>query len=244
MSSKIKDFYVKRDKKKCAFFIDQRMPPELRHRALSLALPPRHQNVVAVCLQGNFGLPPTKIPLPATAHAGDSTLRQETILVTIEQTTWSIHNIYGHNGFQAWLESVDLRNVSNNYVNGFDAVKALRFPYFSRFKHHAKQRHEVNNDVELMLKCRNLESVQTQWAGDELLNLDMQTGVSSPKTVQQLRAEYRLDRMLNMRSLKELELALIRARNPAAVDVLQQLAAWFVANMPLVSGKPVQVAVR
>jgi len=226
----------KLDCKRCQILL--KLPPELRHQVLSYL--PKH-DIVAVNLPGNHGLPPTKIPLPATAHAGDRLLRQETLIVTIESTTWSIHSWPGNQGFQAWLGGIDLTLASKTYATGFDAVKSLMFEFFSRYPHRIKQPQDPNNDIELMLKCGNLEHVTTEWAGEELREYDRVTGTWNYKTVDQLRVDYRLDRMLELRKLKKLELVLCKG---VGLGVLPELGAWFVANMPQVAGKAIEVVVK
>lgn len=212
------------------------LPPELRHNVLRY-LPDATD--VGVYLSGHNGMSPTAVELPVTARAGDRVLRQETIMMTIEQTTFAIHSGPGNASFQTWLEHVDLRLASDGYINGFDAVKSLSFPYFSRYPHSHLLATATNNDIELMLKCRNLESVSMEWAGQELCNYDAATGMPFAKPVQQLRSEYRLDRMLDLRRVKKLVLV----GRMIGDTTLSDLATWLGTNMPHVDGKRIQVVV-
>ena len=115
-----------------------KLPPELCHYILSFV--PKNK-IDMVYLRGNHGLPPTKVKLPVTTHAGDRLLRQETIMVTVESTTWSIHSWPGNQAFQAWLDGLDLSLASKTYKNGCDAVKSLMFEFFSRFPYHSYRPH-------------------------------------------------------------------------------------------------------
>ena len=58
------------------------LPSEIRHEILSYVCV---NKTIPVFLKGVRGLPPTAVPLPAIARAGDRKLRAETILVAIKQ---------------------------------------------------------------------------------------------------------------------------------------------------------------
>ncbi|KAK5125242.1 hypothetical protein LTR85_000918 [Meristemomyces frigidus] len=212
------------------------LPSELRHHILSYLV---ENDLVSVYLPGNGYMPPTGIDLPVTARAGDKLLRQETLMLTIEQTTFDIHSFIGNTGFQAWLRRVDLRLASGGYTDGFDAVRSLSLPYFCFFPHATFPATRPNSDIELMLKCRNMEEVSIAWADKELWSVDATTGLQAAKTVQQLRTQYRLDRMLGLRRLKKLVLK----RKGIGNIALHNLATWFRASMPDVDGQPIQVIV-
>lgn len=199
------------------------LPAELRHRILS-NLP--EKDFVAVFLPGRYGQVPQGIEIPVIAQAGDRQLRAETIMVTIEQTTWSIHSGPGNTHFQQWLSGVDLTPASKNYTDGFDAVKSLTLPYFSRFPHARLLATAPNNDVELALKCKNLERLSTLWVDEELFKCD-QDG-HGPKTVPQLRGEYRLDGLLGLTKLKRMYLGY--RGGAGGQQVIEALAVWFKAD--------------
>ncbi|KAI6848355.1 hypothetical protein KC332_g7436 [Hortaea werneckii] len=161
-------------------------------------------------------------------------LRQETIRTALEKATFRIDSFPGNQAFQAWLERVDLRHVSTSYVNGFDAIKHLLFPYFSRFPHWTYPEDHVNSDIELMLKCRNLETVKFTWASETLYQR-----YGGLKTVDQLRKEFRLDRMLSLTNLKQLT---VIGRDTWEGDkLLRDLADWFRDNLVGNGGKAVEV---
>ncbi|KAI7495322.1 hypothetical protein KC367_g7427 [Hortaea werneckii] len=203
-----------------------RLQPEIREIILDHLC---EETTIAVFLRGNAFSFPTRIKLPVTARAGDRLLRQETIRTALEKATFRIDSFPGNQAFQTWLERVDLREVSKNYVNGFDAIKRLLFPYFSRFPHSNYPADHPNSDIELMLKCRNLETVDFVWTGDELRHNDGQI-----QTVEQLRKDFRLDRMLGLVNLKQLRVRWRDVRDVPYVEemkLLDDLAAWFRKNL-------------
>ncbi|RMX74598.1 hypothetical protein D0869_12432 [Hortaea werneckii] len=136
------------------------LQPEIREIILDHLC---EETTIAVFLRGNGYSPATGIKLPVTARAGDRLLRQETIRTALEKTTFRIDSFPGNQAFQAWLE------------------KYLLFPYFSRFPHYNYPADHLNSDIELVLKCRNLETVNIQWASDVLYHGDRHV-----KTVDQL----------------------------------------------------------
>ncbi|RMY64648.1 hypothetical protein D0863_09662 [Hortaea werneckii] len=207
------------------------LQPEIREIILDHLC---EETTIAVFLRGNAFSPATGIKLPVTARAGDRLLRQETIRTALEKTTFRIDSFPGNQAFQAWLERVDLREVSKNYVNGFDAIKHLLFPYFSRFPHYNYPADHPNSDIELMLKCRNLETVEMEWATDVLYHRD-----GHVKTVDQLRKEFRLDRMLGLANLKQLTVMGCDAYE--GQQLLHDLAGWFRDNLVGKGGNKVEV---
>ncbi|RMX76960.1 hypothetical protein D0869_10251 [Hortaea werneckii] len=207
------------------------LQPEIREIILDHLC---EETTIAVFLRGNGYSPATGIKLPVTARAGDRLLRQETIRTALEKTTFRIDSFPGNQSFQDWLERVDLREVSKNYVNGFDAVKHLLFPYFSRFPHYNYPADHPNSDIELMLKCRNLETVNIQWASDVLYQSDGRV-----KTVDQLRKEFRLDRMLGLANLKQLTVT--GRLTWEGEKLLHDLAGWFWDNLVGKGGSKVEV---
>jgi hypothetical protein len=171
---------------------------------------------------------PTKIQLPAITQAGDKQLLQESIMITIEASTFSIHSGPGNRKFNEWLGSTDLSMVSANYKNGHDAITNLDFPYFSRFPH--QRPHIVlNRDLEMMVACKNLTKVSMTWVGEELVNVDGDNFDAKP--VVQLCQEYRLDRLLKCDKLKTNRLV-GRGVWGASHSALDNLAAWRRASMP------------
>ncbi|KAI7316730.1 hypothetical protein KC315_g10652 [Hortaea werneckii] len=227
--------YMTEQRMKVQKFIDAKIQlmdllPEIRQVILEHLC---EETTIPVFLRGNGNSPATGIKLPVTARLGDMVLRQETIRTALEKATFRIDSFPGNQAFQAWLEKVDLRQVSSTYVNGFDAIKHLTFPYFSRFPHWIYPADHPNSDIELMLKCRNLETVKLTWATDVLYHRDR-----GARTVDRLRKEFRLDRMLGLTNLKQLTL---NRDTWEGERLLRDLADWFRDNLVGSGGKGVEV---
>ncbi|KAK3620379.1 hypothetical protein LTR56_014964 [Elasticomyces elasticus] len=199
------------------------LPAELRLRILSYLV---EANILDVYTRGRLG-PPQGMKLPNIVYA-TKILRAQYLLVAIANTTFRVHNGPGNTHFQEWLTDTDLTDVSHHHKDGFDAVKALEFPYFSRFPHQALAPDVPNSDVKLMLRCKNLESVRMNWVGSTLFDQATQGG----KSVAQLRTEYRLDGMLGLHTLKRLQLERY-APATFADEVLENLAEWFRSGLKL-----------
>ncbi|KAI6789658.1 hypothetical protein KC361_g8381 [Hortaea werneckii] len=229
--------YMTEQRMKVQKFIDAKIQlmdllPEIRQVILEHLC---EEITIPVFLRGRGYYPATGIKLPVTARLGDMVLRQETIRTALEKATFRIDSFPGNQAFQAWLEKVDLRQVSSTYVNGFDAIKHLTFPYFSRFPHWTYRAEHLNSDIELMLKCRNLETVKITWASETLH--ERYGGV---KTVAQLRKEFRLDRMLSLANLKQLTV-MGRGTTWEGEKLLHDLAGWLRDNLVGNGGKAVEV---
>lgn len=193
------------------------LPTEVRRHLLGYLV---EKDYLPVFLGGRHGSQ-TGMLLPKITYVNKK-LRLEVIVTVIENTTFSVHSGPGNAKYQKWLGGIDLSPISSNYVNGFGALKQIEFPYFSRFRH---QVYAINNDVELMLKCKNLQVVTMEWVWAELID-----ETHGAKTVQQVRAQYQLDRMRTLRNLKKIVLRR-RGYDTVAENVLQQLAAWFRASI-------------
>ena len=197
------------------------LPYAIRHDILSYVCERRN---MPVFLKGIHGMPPTAVPLPTIARVRDRKLRAEAILVTIKQTTLEVHSGPGNAKLQKWLSSIDFTvSGETSLQSGFDAVHSLYFPYFSRYPHASLPANAPNNDIRLMLKCRNLRKLTLTFVYAELLDVYLR-----PKSIYQLRREYRLDSMLSM--FQHGELQTIVLKNPSyapALPALRALAAWF-----------------
>lgn len=158
----------------------------------------RPVKIIRVFLPGFNGPRPTPIQLPITAHAGDKTLRLETIRTTLLNSQLEIHSGPANRQLQQWLASLDFSAISTNLQDGFDVVRKLSFPYFSRFPHHLPQI-TSNQDINLMKKCRHLKQVCIHFVAEEVVR----SGVE--KTADQLVREYYLDQMLGLDELEILE---------------------------------------
>ena len=196
-----------------------KLPFELRAKILEHVL---DESTLMVYLKNSIG---PGVRLPTVANAGDLQLRAEAILVTIQNTTFEVHSGPGNEGFQAWLTDIDFSKIegSTNCTNGFDAVQKLSFPFFSRFPHRNPSI-TINKDIELMKTCNNLKTVTTNWNGTELVNF--LNDIVRPKSVDQLRKEYRLEGMLELPKLESLTLQRFRVEYEA-MAALKELAQWF-----------------
>lgn len=214
------------------------LPPEVRYEVLRYLPDTNH---VAVFLPGGYDMAPIKIRLPRITQAGDKLLRQEAIKVVIETATFAIHSGPGNDKSQAWLGFVDLKLASPNYRSGFDAVRSLDFPYFSRYPLAILPADNPNHDIELMRRCGNLEVVAMEWVGEAFV--DSSAPSRPAKSVGQLCREYRLDRMLVLQEITTLRL--IRRRvDTVGETAFQALAAWFRTSLPGQNGSAVQVVVE
>ena len=202
------------------------LPWDVRHRVLEYCC---DRNSMPVFLRGVRGLPPTAIPLPVSARAGDKTLRLETILVAIKQATLEIHSGPGNANLQSWLNSLDLSAIKGEtgLRAGVEAIHSLSFPYFSRFPHRSLPSTNPNNDIVLVLKCVNLRKLSLNFVSHELL--DYTHPYFEDKSVVQLRQEYRLDSILPL--LHRIEFKSLALSGPSkgliGHDALEALAAWF-----------------
>ncbi|KAK5686060.1 hypothetical protein LTS10_002174 [Elasticomyces elasticus] len=210
------------------------LPAEVRLEVFGLLV----EDIVSVFLRGMNGIP-TGMLFPRIAYVS-KTVRAEYLMLALEKATFSIHSGPGNAKFQQWLNKIDLSAIAS-YHTGFDAIKTLQFPYFSRFPHQQLPATTPNNDIELMEKCGNLESISITWASDTLI--DYSTPQPSGKTVQQLCAEYRLDRLCQLTKLRRVSLVRFRV-GPVSQAVLEDLAQWVrVALQGNYNGKGVEVKI-
>jgi len=73
-----------------------------------------------------------------------------------------------------------------------------------------------------MLKCKDLRHVSLSWVYSELID-----AIGLPKSVATLRANYRLDGMLDLKSLKTLRLKWPMSPSNAATEAIHALGQWF-----------------
>jgi hypothetical protein len=198
------------------------LPYDLRHEILSYVC---SSQKMPVFLKGIRGMPRTAVLLPSIARAGDRKLRAEVILVSLKHTTMEIHSGPGNAKLQEWLESIDLSVSEQTSLNsGFEAVHALSFPYFSRYPHVSLPSNSPNNDLQLMKKCQNLRRIELNFVLSELYNHS--TGL--PKSLFQLRREYRLHTMLEIFKYGELKTVVLRGPSAGygGHTALEELGAW------------------
>ena len=183
------------------------VPFEVRLLILNFAIDPI---TTPFFLKGHTGKSKqtTCLPLgPLTTHPS-LRMRLEALLITIEKTTIEIHSGPANQAVQAWLASIDFTRLrgDSSYRSGFDVVKALRFPFFSRFPHRSLPSSAKNEDIQLIRCCKNLSSVRLTFVDEELTYFYNMDGWLA-KPVEQIREEYRLDDILGCGKLKHLHLA-------------------------------------
>ncbi|KAK3116976.1 hypothetical protein LTR53_002123 [Teratosphaeriaceae sp. CCFEE 6253] len=205
----------------------ERLPAELRLLILNFIQTRPSQ---AVFLRGNRRGPATGINFPPLAYVS-TMFRAQYITLAIETTMFILHSGPGNAAFQKWLSNTSLTLASLTYKHGFDAVKSLGFQFFSRYPHRNLDATAPNKDVELMLKCMNLQTVTMVWHGTELMHPQ-----EIPKCVELLRKQYRLDRMLKLVNLKQIKLV---KHDVDGYDtgVLSNLAEWFRSSIKDGSGQ-------
>jgi len=77
-----------------------------------------------------------------------------------------------------------------------------------------------------MLKCKDFRHVSTLWVYSELIDIH-----SGAKSVQALRADYRLDGMLGLKNLRTLRLGSRVVSGEAGTDTLLALGACFTEEL-------------
>lgn len=182
-----------------------KLPFTLRLRILGYAIDPV---TTAFFLPDGNGRKGSALPLSELACHTDERFRLESLMVTIEKSTIEIHSGPANEGMQKWFAQVNFSALGGDttYKTGFDAVKSLRFPFFSRFPHRKLPANAKNQDINLMLRCKNLATLRISWVDEELTYFYNMDGFL-PKPVEQIRREYRLDDMLKVKNLKHLHLA-------------------------------------
>jgi hypothetical protein len=189
-----------------------RLPYDVRDEILKNIVPA--QNIRAFLKRESVG-----IQLPAIAYAGSTKLRRECLLVALNQCTMEIHSGPGNERLQAWLAEVDFASVDTSCKTGFDAITSLKFPYFGFFPYN-QPGITTNNDVELMLACKNLRKIHLTfsnlWWGEE--DGTRQAAVA-------MRKNYQLEGILEAQKLEVLS---VLAPNSAwATCGLRELFQWF-----------------
>lgn len=120
---------------------------------------------------------------------------------------------------QKWLKSIDLSSTGNgNVATGYEAVRSLIFPSFSVNPYILLPAIALNNDIELMRRCRELRKVQIHWFRGAMDNAD-----GTVKSIDKLRRTYRLDGMLELEKLETLTMTGYGLHRGA----LEELKKWF-----------------
>jgi hypothetical protein len=158
-------------------------------------------------LRFRYGMSPKQIDIEPLAQAGNRALRQEVLNTTLQTATIELHSGEGNRKFQQWLGSLSFDAQKDDRVNhGLDAVHSLRFPFFSRFPHRHLEASVTNSNIDLMRMCSNLKKVEVQFVSQELYQNAPATWPVVEKTIDELRAAYRLDAMRNLPCLEKLVL--------------------------------------
>lgn len=179
------------------------------------------------------------IALPHVARAGSSLLRRECLLVALKMSTIEVHSGPGNVALQAWLARIDFSGVetdSGNCQNGFDAINALSFPYFSRFPYD-RPGITTNHDIQLALACKHLRTLTLNFQPEEVSRIEskflpwtMNEGsdeVDEHRVVRipaaaRVRQNYQLDRLLGAKQLQKIRFSAMET------CTLKVLSTWFV----------------
>lgn len=103
------------------------------------------------------------------------------------------------------IDCNELKTKNTSYNLGYECIREMRVPFFSRFPHKTLPKDAFNNDVLLMRACKNLTFVTTSWVGKEVTYFcNRDRYIAQP--IEQIVKEYRLDGMLDLRKLKFLHL--------------------------------------
>ena len=183
-----------------------RLPFELRKIVFEFVV---GHPIVGVFLPGYNGQRRTYLPMAKeVTRVRNRQYRLEGLRVVIANTDWCIHSGPGNWRLQEWLgnvKSINFKEFDDEATDtdaqakeeiprktGFDYVRYLSFDYFSSFPFRSLHDEAPNNDIELMRRCRNLREITLTW----------RWGSASTETVEELRAEYRLDGLLDLKMLK------------------------------------------
>lgn len=167
----------------------------------------------AVYLQGRNGRKATGFPLPSIAHVGSKRLRHAAIITFLEKSCVEIHSDVANQKVGRFLQNIVFADSAaktsgeTNYTFGFDAIKILNFPFFSKFPHESLGPSAFNQDIMLARMCKNLTLLSITWADTEVAY--QVQGDMFPHPIEKLRRQYRLDGLFH---LKKLELLLLRTK--------------------------------
>lgn len=196
------------------------LPYDVRHLILEHLTDP--QNIRVFLRRDSIA-----IRLPVAARAGNIQLRRECLLVALNMCTIEIHSGPGNAALRAWLSTIDLTGIESFCKTGFDAIKSLSFPYFSRFPYRDASITK-NNDVGLALACKNLRSLTLDFHSEELFRVLCRhpeaEGDVAAKCALDIRKSYQLDGLLGATKLET-----IRFRACASEDLLaglKEVVAW------------------
>lgn len=204
---------------------------KMRTKILDLAIEPI---TTLFFLKSTNGKKGTGLPLSPLAKHPNERFRLDALYVTLNKSTIEIHSGPANKSVQQWLASINFKAIEGdtNYKTGLDAVKSLRFPFFSRFPHTTLPPKAKNEDIVLMQRCKNLHTVSITFVDGEVSDFHNLDGYL-PKPLEQIHAEYRLDEMFKLKNLKHLRLAsrttmrVYDEGGPVGYEQAQKLGQWF-----------------
>jgi hypothetical protein len=195
-----------------------RLPYDVRYEILKNVVPA--QNIRAFLVRESVG-----IQLPAIAYAGSTKLRRECLLVALNQCTMEIHSGPGNERLQAWLAKVDFAGVDTSCKTGFDAITSLRFPYFGFFPF-GQPGITANNDVEVVLACKNLRKIRLTFSNLDVSWWDKEDGMR--RAAAAIVENYQLEGILEAQKLEVL--SVFAPNNAWTICGLRELFQWFEAE--------------
>lgn len=150
-------------------------------------------------------------------------------MTTLGRIIYSTNGPLDNAAFRTWLASLDLRDVSPHYSTGFDAVKALAFYHFTGQSRDNFRARDPDRDIDLMLACPNLERVEISWPSWTLA--EGSSNLRRAKSIEELRTEVRLDRLLGLRNIKQFTLLMSRSSAcPEAAPAFASMKTWLLAS--------------
>jgi hypothetical protein len=127
--------------------------------------------------------------------------------VALKKCTVEIHSGPSNAALQAWLSTIDLTGIESFCETGYDAIASLNLPYFSRFPYHDASITK-NNDIGLVLKCRNLRSLTLDFHSEELFKVLCRhpeaEGEVASKCALDIRKSYQLDGILGATKMENI----------------------------------------
>lgn len=180
-----------------------KLPPELRRYILDLIIDPIATPIFIMHRRLGHYLKPI---IPAIACAFTLQNRLECMAILLEKSTLEIRSGPGLTRTLGFLQAIDFNETAKNtsYDTGFDCVRSLVFPYFSRYPHAVLGDKAINKDIMLMRMCKNLFSVKLTFVDEELICWGKDG--YEVKAIERIRREYRLDLMLGLKKLTRLRL--------------------------------------
>lgn len=190
------------------------LPYDVRHSILEQMI---DEQTIKVFLR-HSAIP---IGLPEAARAGNRLLRRECLLVALKSTTIEVHSGPGNASIQAWLSRISFEGVETSCKDGFDAIRSLKFPYFSRFPY-AQAGITVNHDILLCQKSKHLRKLTINFHPDTLIVSRLGPVLKDATAIRQ---DFQLVGLLDLPNLEELRIE--TSAREIRISVIHELVAWF-----------------